>query len=216
MSDRVGIMHAGELVQVDTPRAVYERPASRFVADFVGASNVVPAQVVSVESAGQYTVSIPGSRGTSGGTRVVSVAGSVGLEVGTVGIVLRPEAATLSLPGADSVDAADSGEDGAVSHGTGLDGTGLDGIGLDGIGLDGIVEDVSFRGPQTSVQVRCSTAGIVPVRAGDTAAAGDTAGAGDTVEVTVVSPSQNIPPGLEPGAAVRVGFRGRDLWAIRP
>jgi hypothetical protein len=31
-----------------------------------------------------------------------------------------------------------------------------------------------------------------------------------------VSPSQNIPPGLEPGAAVRVGFRGRDLWAIRP
>lgn len=41
MADRVAIFNEGRLVQVGTPREVYERPETRFVADFVGSSNVL-------------------------------------------------------------------------------------------------------------------------------------------------------------------------------
>lgn len=39
MSDRIAIMHEGEVRQVGSPTSVYERPASAFVADFLGESN---------------------------------------------------------------------------------------------------------------------------------------------------------------------------------
>jgi putative spermidine/putrescine transport system ATP-binding protein len=41
MADRVAIFNEGRLVQVGTPHDVYERPQTRFVADFVGSSNVL-------------------------------------------------------------------------------------------------------------------------------------------------------------------------------
>ena len=41
MADRVAIFNEGKLVQVGTPRDIYERPQTRFVADFVGSSNVL-------------------------------------------------------------------------------------------------------------------------------------------------------------------------------
>ena len=39
ISDRLVVMEAGEVVQIGTPREVYERPRTRFVADFIGLSN---------------------------------------------------------------------------------------------------------------------------------------------------------------------------------
>jgi putative spermidine/putrescine transport system ATP-binding protein len=41
MADRVAVFDRGRIVQVGTPEDVYERPATRFVADFVGGSNVL-------------------------------------------------------------------------------------------------------------------------------------------------------------------------------
>ena len=41
MSDRVGVMSEGRLLQVGTPAEVYEHPASRFVADFIGRTNLL-------------------------------------------------------------------------------------------------------------------------------------------------------------------------------
>ncbi len=41
MADRVAIFNNGRIVQVGTPQDIYERPQSRFVADFVGSSNVL-------------------------------------------------------------------------------------------------------------------------------------------------------------------------------
>jgi putative spermidine/putrescine transport system ATP-binding protein len=41
MSDRIAVFHDGRLEQVGTPTEVYERPATPFVADFIGTSNVV-------------------------------------------------------------------------------------------------------------------------------------------------------------------------------
>jgi spermidine/putrescine transport system ATP-binding protein len=42
MSDRIAVMSAGRVLQVGDPHEIYERPASRFVADFVGESNLIP------------------------------------------------------------------------------------------------------------------------------------------------------------------------------
>ena len=41
MADRVAVFNDGKIVQVGAPADVYERPRSRFVADFVGSSNVL-------------------------------------------------------------------------------------------------------------------------------------------------------------------------------
>ena len=41
MSDRVGVMSEGRLLQVGTPAEVYEHPANRFVADFIGRTNLL-------------------------------------------------------------------------------------------------------------------------------------------------------------------------------
>jgi len=40
MSDRIAIMYGGNLEQIGTPKEIYEKPASKFVADFIGESNI--------------------------------------------------------------------------------------------------------------------------------------------------------------------------------
>lgn len=45
MSDRIAVMNEGVVQQVGTPRQIYEHPLNRFVADFIGESNFVPAVV---------------------------------------------------------------------------------------------------------------------------------------------------------------------------
>jgi putative spermidine/putrescine transport system ATP-binding protein len=51
ISDRVAIMHAGRIMQLDTPETLYQRPANVFVARFVGFENLVPMRVISRENA---------------------------------------------------------------------------------------------------------------------------------------------------------------------
>lgn len=46
MADRVALFDQGRIVQVGTPQEIYRRPNSRFVADFVGSSNVLPPDFV--------------------------------------------------------------------------------------------------------------------------------------------------------------------------
>ena len=45
LSDRVAVMKDGRVLQVGAPKELYERPRTRFVADFVGTNNLVPGQV---------------------------------------------------------------------------------------------------------------------------------------------------------------------------
>jgi spermidine/putrescine transport system ATP-binding protein len=47
MSDRLAVMNAGKIVQIGTPRQVYEEPADTYVADFLGAANLMEIEVVS-------------------------------------------------------------------------------------------------------------------------------------------------------------------------
>ncbi|MCW5720693.1 MAG: ABC transporter ATP-binding protein [Devosia sp.] len=51
ISDRVAIMHAGRIMQLDTPENLYQRPANAFVARFVGFENLVPMKVVARDGA---------------------------------------------------------------------------------------------------------------------------------------------------------------------
>ena len=46
MSDRLAVMNAGRIAQIGTPRQVYEEPADTYVADFLGAANLMEIQVV--------------------------------------------------------------------------------------------------------------------------------------------------------------------------
>ncbi|TDR89041.1 ABC transporter ATP-binding protein [Enterovirga rhinocerotis] len=46
LADRIGIMQAGSLIQAGSPREVYERPASRFVAGFIGAANLIEGTII--------------------------------------------------------------------------------------------------------------------------------------------------------------------------
>ena len=50
MSDRIAVMHEGRLLQVGTPEDIYQRPANRFVADFIGRTNLLEATVASPET----------------------------------------------------------------------------------------------------------------------------------------------------------------------
>jgi putative spermidine/putrescine transport system ATP-binding protein len=47
MADRVAVFNDGRIMQIGTPQEIYQRPATRFVADFVGSSNVLPPDFVS-------------------------------------------------------------------------------------------------------------------------------------------------------------------------
>lgn len=59
MSDYIAVMNAGKVLQLDTPEMIYERPASKFVADFIGESNFVEGQVKSQEGS-RVTITSPG------------------------------------------------------------------------------------------------------------------------------------------------------------
>jgi spermidine/putrescine transport system ATP-binding protein len=48
MSDRIAVMSAGRILQIGTPRDIYDHPAERFVADFIGEANFIEGDVVSV------------------------------------------------------------------------------------------------------------------------------------------------------------------------
>ncbi len=45
MGDRIAVFNEGEVVQLDTPREMYRNPANRFVADFIGETNLFPCEI---------------------------------------------------------------------------------------------------------------------------------------------------------------------------
>jgi putative spermidine/putrescine transport system ATP-binding protein len=83
MSDRVVVMADGEIQQVGRPEELYQRPANRFVADFIGETNILPGEVTmggsaaSVAIAPDVEVRAPSSRVWSKGDRAF--------------LILRPE-----------------------------------------------------------------------------------------------------------------------------
>jgi spermidine/putrescine transport system ATP-binding protein len=77
MSDRIAVMNAGRVLQVGTPMEIYERPASRFVADFIGESNFLRGTVQAASSAAatvviadRFPVEVPADRQLTVGQEV--------------------------------------------------------------------------------------------------------------------------------------------------
>ena len=85
MSDRVAVMQHGRIEQVGTPAELYEAPASRFVADFLGESNFVDGVIVGALAEGRWLVR------AAGGLEFRGV-GAVPLQIGQpVTAAVRPE-----------------------------------------------------------------------------------------------------------------------------
>src|SRR6185436_9900483 len=80
LSDRIAVMNAGRIVQVGTGEELYEHPRNRFVAEFLGGCNLIPA-TVKVRSANETIV-----ESSIGELRVdASITGS------NVTLAIRPE-----------------------------------------------------------------------------------------------------------------------------
>ena len=90
LSDRVAVMRDGHVLQVGPPKELYERPRTRFVADFVGTNNLVPGEVQGA--------------GGRGGDLVVSTAlgplraVASGAVSGRCVLAVRPENVALGAP----------------------------------------------------------------------------------------------------------------------
>jgi spermidine/putrescine ABC transporter ATP-binding subunit len=64
MSTRVAVMREGKIVQIGTPGMVYERPNSRYVANFVGRINFIEARVIEKRNEGCYCVETASANGS--------------------------------------------------------------------------------------------------------------------------------------------------------
>jgi spermidine/putrescine transport system ATP-binding protein len=88
MSDRIVLMRQGRIEQVGTPRELYDRPASRYVADFIGDTNLL--QGVVVESGGGVVALRVGDTILRGASEVAPPPGS------EAWLTVRPEAIDLA------------------------------------------------------------------------------------------------------------------------
>jgi spermidine/putrescine transport system ATP-binding protein len=93
MSDRIAVMSSGNILQVGAPRDIYDRPADRFVADFIGETNFLKGRISAVEGGRSSValacgVTIPAQQAVSPGEDVT--------------VMIRPEHARL-VAGAEAV-----------------------------------------------------------------------------------------------------------------
>ncbi len=90
LSHSIAVMNEGRIVQIGSPRDIYERPRSRFVADFVGTTNFLDATVLAVEEGeGRYRV--------ESGIAALSVRSDWRLRAGELVVIsVRPEDIELS------------------------------------------------------------------------------------------------------------------------
>ena len=84
MSDRIAVMQGGRIQQLGRPEEIYESPANRFVADFIGGANLIPARMGPTGAVAE-------------GLGVVPATGIVGADVT---LAIRPERLHI-LPGAE-------------------------------------------------------------------------------------------------------------------
>jgi putrescine transport system ATP-binding protein len=132
VADRIGVMDAGRLEQVATPRQLYEAPASRWVAEFVGDVNIFEGQtgsrqasrlMIATKDAGMIAVAEPAQPITKS----------------LVCVAIRPEKVKLSRRGPVS----DADNSHAINR------------------LEGVVTDVSYLGGVTSYKVKLDSGAVL-------------------------------------------------------
>jgi putative spermidine/putrescine transport system ATP-binding protein len=105
MSDRVAVMNGGRVEQIGTPVQIYDQPRTRFVADFIGDTNIFRGQRVAIGQGGGIAV------GNGLVLRLPDAAGPAEGEV--VSVALRPEKIAVSTAGS-----SDAGSPGVSARGT--------------------------------------------------------------------------------------------------
>jgi spermidine/putrescine transport system ATP-binding protein len=125
LSDRIAVMNGGRIEQLGAPEELYERPRTRFVADFIGTTNLLAGTVGSV-AGGEAVIALAGAG------RCIVPAGSLA-SGNRVEIAVRPEALALVMVPADGADGADGGA---------------------GSWLRGTVEQSAYLGTSVNYQVR--------------------------------------------------------------
>src|ERR1700675_1411563 len=132
VASRIGVMDAGRLEQVATPRELYEAPASRWIAEFVGDVNLFEGQVASRE-ANRLMISTKDA-----GTIFVAEPRQP-ITKTNLCVAIRPEKVKLSR------------------HGPVSDGAGTNTINR----LEGVVTDVSYLGGITTYKVKLDSGAVV-------------------------------------------------------
>ena len=132
VADRIGVMDSGRLEQVATPRELYEAPASRWIAEFVGDVNIFEGQVASRE-ADRLAISTKDA-----GTIMVAEPRQP-ISKTNVCVAIRPEKVKLSRRGPVP--------DAANAHSINR--------------LEGVVTDVSYLGGITSYKVKLDTGAVL-------------------------------------------------------
>jgi putrescine transport system ATP-binding protein len=133
MADRIGVMDRGRLEQVATPRQLYEAPASRWIAEFVGDINLFEGEVASREL-GRLTIATR----DAGSITVAAPPQPISKDV--VAVAIRPEKVKLSRRGPASDDADHAH---AINR------------------LEGIVTDVGYLGGTTTYKVKLDSGAVL-------------------------------------------------------
>jgi putrescine transport system ATP-binding protein len=132
VADRIGVMDAGRLEQVASPRELYEAPNSRWIAEFVGDINMFEGQIVSRQE-GRLTVSTKDA-----GTIVVAEPRQP-TTTANVCVAIRPEKIKLARRGPVA--------DAANAHGLNR--------------LEGVVTDVGYLGGLTTYKVKLDNGAVL-------------------------------------------------------
>jgi putrescine transport system ATP-binding protein len=140
VASRIGVMNAGRLEQIGTPRRLYEEPASRWIAEFVGDINLFEGEVTSREP---HRLTIA----TTGAGELVAVAPRDPLARPAVTVALRPEKVRLARPDV----ALDAPTDHAINR------------------LDGVVIDANYLGGTTIYKVKLDSGTVIRAAIANTA-----------------------------------------------
>jgi putrescine transport system ATP-binding protein len=136
MAGRIGVMDAGRLEQVATPRELYEAPRSRWIAEFVGDINLLEGQVETSEGAYPMMARRIAIATGEAGTIYVAVPREP-LTKSDLCVAIRPEKVKLSCRAPASDDAR------AINR------------------LEGVVTDVSYLGGMTSYKVKLDSGAVL-------------------------------------------------------
>ncbi|MBS1302796.1 ABC transporter ATP-binding protein [Loktanella sp. SALINAS62] len=93
MSDRIAVMFAGEIGQMDDPETLYRRPKSRRVAEFIGKMNFLPGQVQTVGDTLDLTIA------GFGAAQITPDQMPEGARTGDVSVGIRPETLAILFDG---------------------------------------------------------------------------------------------------------------------
>ncbi|HWX57893.1 ABC transporter ATP-binding protein [Bradyrhizobium sp.] len=132
MASRIGVMDAGRLEQVATPRELYEAPLSRWIAEFVGDVNLFDGQLETRELR-RLTIA------TRDAGHIVATEPRQGVTKTIVSVAIRPEKVKLSRRGP----ASDADHEHSLNR------------------LEGVVCDVSYLGGLTIYKVKLDSGAII-------------------------------------------------------